>query len=144
MRAKTFKTNISIESYIWISIVLISTALIRYESISKGDYLSTIINVSLLAVFWYFVFFYSKYLIAESMLLCKTISVEKGININSITKIEKGNSIWKSGLFFVWYPYQKGLNIYYGNQEDVFVNPDDQENFIKELLEINPKIELMK
>lgn len=137
-----FKVRKAKESYLWAVLILAFISILRYTSITKGLYLSTIFVILLLVSIWYFVFYYSKYTIAANDLICRTATGEKAIDIKSITKIDKGNSIWRSGLFYFWYPYQKGLNIHYGNQEEVFVNPDDQENFIKELLEINPNIKI--
>ena len=142
MSKTTFKIRLAKESYIWAIIVLVLAGLLRYESINKGLYLSTIIGLGIFVLIWYFVFYYAQYTITDKEILSKSISGNKTIDVEKITKIEKGNSLWKSGFFYFWYPYQKGLNIHYGNHEELFVNPDLQEEFIASLHSINPAIEI--
>ena len=142
MNVFIFKVNISKESYIWFIAVCVLIAGIRFNSINNGVYLSTAIALFVLALIWYFVFYYSNYKISDNKLLVKAIEGKKTIDVKNIRKIEKGNSIWTSGWFYFWYPYQKGLNIHYNKYDEIFINPEQQEEFIAKLLDINPSIEI--
>jgi len=141
MSQSIFKVNVGKESYIWLFVVGILFGVIRFSSIRNGVYLSSVIALFVLALIWYFAFYYANYEISNDRLLVKSLEGRKKIDIESIRKIEKGNSIWTSGFFYFWYPYQKGLNIHYGHEE-IFVNPKQREEFISKLLEINPSIEI--
>lgn len=142
MNVFIFKINIGKESYIWLFVVGVLLAAIRFSSIHNGVYLSTVLALLVLGLIWYFVFYYANYKIADNKLLVKTLKGKKSIDIGSIRNIERGNSIWISGFFYFWYPYQKGLNVHYNTQDEIFVNPKQQAEFITKLLEINPSIEI--
>lgn len=137
-----FRVRQGKESYIWFFAVCVLIAAIRFSSINNGVYLSTAIALFILALIWYSVFYYSKYKISDNKLLVKAIEGKKTIDVKNIRKVEKGNSIWTSGWFYFWYPYQKGLNIHYNKYDEIFINPEQQDEFIAKLLDINPLIEV--
>lgn len=60
------------------------------------------------------------------------------IDINQIKSIEKSNSILSSPA-----ASRKRISIKYGKYDDILVSPKNQEDFIQELLKINPDIKLI-
>lgn len=143
MSTKKYKVNIGKESYLWAVISLSLLTFFSYDKINQGLYFSSALVLLLISLIWYFSFFYPKYYIVDDAgLYIRSLGERKNIDIKSITKIEKGNSIWKSGFFYFWYPYQKGLNIQYNTYDEIFINPEDADEFIAHLLHVNPDIKI--
>jgi hypothetical protein len=70
------------------------------------------------------------YIIEGNQLICKTLFFNKTIAIDSIRKIEKGNSlgsIYKIATSF------NGITIHFNKFDDIFISPDKLEDFCKEL-----------
>ena len=64
------------------------------------------------------------------------------INIKTILKIQHHNgifvpTIWKPALS------QKGIIITYNKFDDIYISPQNEADFINELLQINPNIEIL-
>lgn len=142
MNISVFKVNIGKESYIWAIVSLALLTFLSYESISEGRYLSSATILLIISLIWYFSFFYPKYTVNNDELVIAALLEKRAIAIKSITKIENGNSIWTSGWSYFWYPYQKGLNIHYNKYDEIFINPEQQDEFIAKLIAINPSIEI--
>ncbi|MFK8289299.1 PH domain-containing protein [Capnocytophaga canimorsus] len=71
------------------------------------------------------------------------ISFCKIINIQTIRKISKCNNIMPLGIDRVTAPDSKALEIFYNKYETIKVSPKNESEFIKDLLEINPNIEVV-
>ena len=63
--------------------------------------------------------------------------VNDKIEILKIRKIEKTNSILSSPALSL-----DRIAIFYNKYDEVYISPKDRDNFIKDLLEINPTIEI--
>lgn len=85
----------------------------------------------------------TRYVIKQHFLLYRSGPFRGRIDIEKISKIR-----YFSGLYVpvIVKPAldTKGFIITYDNFEDVYVSPADRENFLNELLKINPKIEVSK
>lgn len=83
--------------------------------------------------------FWQKYTIDNNLLIVRAfiLQVDK-IHIDKIKKIEILNlsKFWK--LFF-----GNSLKIYYGKYDDIVIMPRSIQDFINELVSINPKIEII-
>lgn len=62
------------------------------------------------------------------------------VPVNSIRKIETHSRAWgniHAGLTF------RGLMITYNKWDEIFIDPKDQEEFLQELLKLNPEIQII-
>lgn len=126
--------------YFWGLLMVTFTIWLSYPSLKEGRYLGLILFGCLSVVVWYFTFLFPAYQIDGKTFQGRSINGKIDIDITTIRKIETYTHFWGIGIFS---PMQKGLLIHYGNFQDVFVNPKDQVDFIKQLCAINPSIELV-
>ena len=90
-----------------------------------------------------FIFYNSKttyYIIEGNELICKSLFLKKKIEINSIRKVEKSNSL--GSLFKIATAFH-GLSIHYNKFDDVFISPENLPEFCKLLNEQNPSIQFL-
>ncbi|HCQ13049.1 PH domain-containing protein [Flavobacterium sp.] len=80
----------------------------------------------------------TQYIINENQLLVKsTWIVNERIDISKITKIEKSNSILSSPALSL-----DRLLVRYNKYDEILISPKEKEEFIDELLKVNPAIEI--
>ena len=90
-----------------------------------------------------FIYYNSKttyYIIEGNELNCKSLFLKRKIEINSIRKIEKSNSlgsIYKIATAF------HGITIHYNKFDDVYISPQNHLEFCKLLKEQNPNIQFI-
>jgi uncharacterized membrane protein YeaQ/YmgE (transglycosylase-associated protein family) len=80
------------------------------------------------------------YDIKEDQLLCKTLFFNKKLTIDSIRKIDVGNSLYagmKMSLAL------KGIIIHFNKYDEIYISPENQEEFVQHLVKINPQIEII-
>ena len=80
------------------------------------------------------------YEIKEDQLLCKTLFFNKKLPIDSIRKIDVGNSLYagmKMSLAL------KGIIIHFNKYDEIYISPENQEEFVQHLVKINPQIEII-
>lgn len=80
------------------------------------------------------------YEIQEDHLYCRTSFFKKKLSINSIRKIDVGNSLYagmKMSLAL------KGIIVYFNKYDEIYISPENQEEFVQQLVKINPQIELI-
>ena len=65
------------------------------------------------------------------------------IKISEIRILKHSNSLIKNNLYKPSFHY-KGLEIEYNKYDDIFISPKKRDQFIAQLLEINPNIEIKK
>jgi hypothetical protein len=90
-----------------------------------------------------FIYYNSKttyYIIEGNELICKSLFLKKKIEINSIRKVEKSNSL--GSLFKIATAFH-GLSIHYNKFDDVFISPENHPEFCKLLNEQNPSIQFL-
>lgn len=141
------KTYPSIQSYIFIAILvlfifgtIVLFFIIENESI-EGMPIPIMILLGLIDCLFLWIVFDTKYKIKESKLYYCSGPIRGKIDILKINKIENVKtwyvtSILKPALG------SYGLTITYNRFDDIYISPKNKEDFIAELLKINPDIQL--
>jgi hypothetical protein len=99
-----------------------------------------IIMVSVL-VFMLHLTLTTHYTFEEDKLVCKSGFFRKSINYDAIRKIESGTQFyagWKMSLAL------KGIIIHYNRYDDILISPENEAQFIQELIKRNSNIEIKK
>jgi hypothetical protein len=104
---------------------------------------------NLMLVFWLFVILYvflltvlkTSYTFIENTLKLKLSFFRKTIKVKDITAIKKGNHFWFIGWKFAL--ATKGLVLSSNNSMDILISPEKEEEFIEEMLKINPDIKIV-
>jgi hypothetical protein len=94
-------------------------------------------------IFFITILFNTNYTIQNDELLCKSSVFRSKIKIKNIRKIEHHKGIivpvtWKLGLSHI------GIIITYNKYDDIYISPENVDLFIKDLLAINPTIEIIQ
>jgi hypothetical protein len=94
-------------------------------------------------IFFITILFNTNYRIQNDELLCKSSVFRSKIKIKNIRKIEHHKGIivpvtWKLGLSHI------GIIITYNKYDDIYISPENVDLFIKDLLAINPTIEIIQ
>ena len=94
-------------------------------------------------IFFITILFNTNYTIQNEELLCKSSVFRSKIKIKNIRKIEHHKGIivpviWKLGLSHI------GIIITYNKYDDIYISPENTAHFIKDLLAINPNIEIIQ
>jgi hypothetical protein len=85
----------------------------------------------------------TKYIINNDIILFNSGPFKGIININKIKKIEHHSGLivpvtYKPAL------NTRGLILYYNSFDEIYISPNEEDNFIEELLKINPEIRITK
>jgi hypothetical protein len=105
--------------------------------INKGGLLPIVV-ILLVAVFLLSILFSTNYIILNETLLVKSsFLVNLKIDINSIKKIVKSRSWEKAPANSM-----DRIEVSYNKYDTVIISPENKDEFIKTLLNINPKIEV--
>lgn len=94
-------------------------------------------------IFFITILFTTNYTIQNEELLCKSSVFRSKIQIKNIRKIQYHKGIivpvtWKLGLSHI------GIIITYNKYDDIYISPENREEFINDLLKINPNIEIIE
>lgn len=84
-------------------------------------------------------FFTTYYEIQENVLLVSMFFYKTKIKISEIKTIKYSNSIIKTNFYKPGF-HHKGIEIVYHKYDDIFISPENKEQFIAKLIEINPNI----
>jgi len=121
----------------WLGLFLIYPIYLFITSIAKGQLIGFIGLGSVVAI----VIFISKttqYIIKKNQLIVKSLwIVNQRIDVSKIRKIAKTNSILSSPALSL-----DRISIHYNKFDEVYISPLEKQDFINDLLEINPNIEL--
>ena len=93
------------------------------------------------ATFLVWTFFDIKYRLTTTELKYNSGPIKGTIKISSIHKIEQGKTMW-SGTRIA--SSRNGLIIKYNSFNDIYISPKSNEDFIIEILKINPNIKIKK
>ena len=87
---------------------------------------------------WMYIFTF--YTLTEKEIQCTTGPFKKNISIESIQKLEitKNYNLQNS----YWATATKGILIYYNQSNTIYISPEFDQNFIKNLVKINPDIQI--
>ncbi|TNF48518.1 MAG: hypothetical protein EP305_05280 [Bacteroidetes bacterium] len=80
------------------------------------------------------------YDIKEDQLYCRSLFFKKKLPINSIRKVDVGNSLYagmKMSLAL------KGIIIYFNKYDEIYISPENQDAFVQHLVKIHPQIEII-
>ncbi len=83
------------------------------------------------------------YEIQKEVLIISMFFYKTKIKISEIRTLKYSNSIIKTNLYKPGF-HEKGIEIMYHKYDDIFISPEKRDQFIAQLLEINPNIEIKK
>lgn len=88
-------------------------------------------------------YFTTYYEIQKEVLIISMFFYKTKIKISEIRTLKYSNSIIKTNLYKPGF-HEKGIEIMYHKYDDIFISPEKRDQFIAQLLEINPNIEIKK
>jgi len=88
-------------------------------------------------------FYTTYYEIQKDILIISMFFYKTKIKISEIRVIKYSNSVIKTNFYKPGF-HHKGIEIIYRKYDDIFISPENKEQFITQLLEINPNIEIKK
>lgn len=94
-------------------------------------------------LFFTILYYTTYYEIQKEDLIISMFFYKTKIKISEIRIVKHSNSIIKTNLYKPGF-HHKGLEILYNKYDDIFISPENKEQFIAQLLEINPNIEIKK
>lgn len=122
----------------WFGLVLVYPIFLSIKTILEGEWMGLLglgVVVGLILVFSKT----TRYIINKNQLIVKsTWIVYERIDISKISKIEKSNSILSSPALSL-----DRFRIRYNKYDEVLISPKEKEEFIDELLKVNPNIEII-
>lgn len=140
-----FKSDFSKFNFL---IPLIPVSIILIISIFTEDDINLIIfpalGIFVFIVLLFIILFYTTYYeIQKETLIISMFFYKTKIKISEIRSIKYSNSIIKTNLYKPGF-HHKGLEVMYHKYDDIFISPENKEQFIAQLLEVNPNIEIKK
>jgi hypothetical protein len=102
-----------------------------------------VILILLLSVLITVTFFTTYYEIQENLLNVSMFFYKTKIKISEIKTIKYSNSILKTNFYKPGF-HHKGIEIVYHKYDDIFISPNNRDQFIEQLIEQNPTIEIRK
>jgi hypothetical protein len=102
-----------------------------------------VILILLLSVLITVTFFTTYYEIQENLLVVSMFFYKTKIKISEIKTIKYSNSIMKTNFYKPGF-HHRGIEIVYHKYDDIFISPNNRDQFIAQLLETNPNIEIKK
>ena len=88
-------------------------------------------------------FFTTYYEIQENVVLVSMFFYKTKIKISEIKTIKYSNSIVKTNFYKPGF-HHRGIEIVYHKYDDIFISPNNRDQFIEQLIEQNPTIEIRK
>ncbi len=85
----------------------------------------------------------TKYYINENILVSQIFFYKHKVKIETIRKIEYNHTIFVGTTTKLGWD-SKGLIVHYNKFDDYFISPENKEQFIADLLQLNPNIEIKK
>ena len=129
-------------------IPLFPTLIISLIAIFSGDPLEIVLMpivfiILLFSVYITVIFFTTYYEIQENLLVVSMFFYKTKIKISEIRTIKYSNSIMKTNFYKPGF-HHKGIEIVYHKYDDIFISPNNRDQFIAQLIEQNPTIEIRK
>jgi hypothetical protein len=88
-------------------------------------------------------FFTTYYEIQENLLVVSMFFYKTKIKISEIRTLKYSNSIMKTNFYKPGF-HHRGIEIVYHKYDDIFISPNNRDQFIEQLIEQNPTIEIRK
>lgn len=101
------------------------------------------ILILLLSVLITVTFLTTYYEIQENLLIVSMFFYKTKIKISEIKTIKYSNSIIKTNFYKPGF-HHRGIEIVYHKYDDIFISPKNRDQFIEQLIEQNPTIEIRK
>ncbi len=125
--------------YIGFMLFLIAITFISYAESNDIWVLITFALVSAaISAFSFTSVYFLRIIIDEHHLLVHNVFVWFKGDIHHITKIRKGETMWSG--FHKYGAATKGLIIFTRFKDDLYITPENEEEFVKKIMEINPEI----
>lgn len=105
---------------------------------SQEDWETMLIVFLLIDVLLIIPFFFLKIKIENKQIVTNVGFDVFKVKIADVTSIKIGKTMWSG--FNKWGTATKGLIIFSKYKNELYITPDNQDDFIKHVLEINPKI----
>ncbi|MBK7099110.1 MAG: PH domain-containing protein [Sphingobacteriales bacterium] len=132
---KTYKSRIGIEFFVIFILAFIVPLYFVISEKNLGILLGSIFGVG----FVFYIFFTTAYYIDEGKLLVKSgIFIYETIEIQSIHTIKATKSFFRAPAIS---PHR--LAIYYNEKNIILVSPRNEQEFISDLKQVNPNMEVM-
>jgi hypothetical protein len=127
-------------------IPLFPAVLVSLIAFLSGDSIEMVlapigILILLLSVVITVTFFTTYYEIQENVLVVSMFFYKTKIKISEIKTIKYSNSIIKTNFYKPGF-HHRGLEIVYHKYDDIFISPNNRDQFIEQLIEQNPTIEI--
>jgi hypothetical protein len=129
-------------------IPLFPAVLVSLIAFLSGDSIEMVlapigILILLLSVLITVTFFTTYYEIQENLLVVSMFFYKTKIKISEIKTIKYSNSIIKTNFYKPGF-HHRGIEIVYHKYDDIFISPKNRDQFIEQLIEQNPTIEIRK
>lgn len=129
-------------------IPLFPAVLVSLIAFLSGDSIEMVlapigILILLLSVLISVTFFTTYYEIQENLLVVSMFFYKTKIKISEIKTIKYSNSIIKTNFYKPGF-HHRGIEIVYHKYDDIFISPNNRDQFIEQLIEQNPTIEIRK
>ena len=122
----------------WLGLLLLYPIYLSVASLVKEQWLYGFAGLGFVFGVVLFVSKTTRYIIDENQLIVKSLwIVNYTIDISKIRKIEKSNSILSSPALSL-----DRIALYYNKYDEVYISPKEKQDFLNNLLEINPNIEV--
>jgi hypothetical protein len=129
---------------LWLVIIFLLVVPFLAEGDKNADKVPLVVIVILYSItamlIW--ILLDTKYLIKEKQLFYCSGPIRGSIKIENIRKVERWNK-WYVTSFIKPALGKDGLIIYYEKFDDIFISPENKEDFIAALREINSRIEVI-
>ncbi|KKO92894.1 hypothetical protein AAW12_02320 [Sphingobacterium sp. Ag1] len=82
--------------------------------------------------------------IENQTLFIRGVIKSKQINLEAVSRVERNKVDWliKNGRLYFWIPYRRGMKLYLNGSEELFINVGEDSGFLRQLLDLNPNIEV--
>ncbi len=121
----------------WLGLPLIYPFYLSICSIFKGEWIGVIVFLGLISLI-ITISISTKYMIEDNFLIVKSMFVVyKKIDIHSVKKIEKTNSILSAPALSL-----DRIRIQYNKFDEVLISPKEYQEFMSSMTSINPNIEV--
>ena len=129
-------------------IPLFPAVLVSLIAFLSGDSIEMVlapigILILLLSVLITVTFFTTYYEIQENLLVVSMFFYKTKIKISEIKTIKYSNSFIKTNFYKPGF-HHKGIEIVYHKYDDIFISPNNRDQFIEQLIEQNSTIEIRK
>lgn len=122
----------------WLGLLLVYPIYLSVASLIKEQWIYGFAGLVFVIGVVLFVSKTTRYIINDTQLIVKSLwIVNNTIDISKIRKIEKTNSILSSPALSL-----DRIALYYNKYDEVYISPKEKQDFLNNLLEINPNIEV--